>query len=151
MAPRIEIKDIDNLWKFVQDGENGNAVVGMFATDGDNGVIGRNDTKSHYGVFREASTKNKDVPFGILKDIELMARIGVDPKKLPALLQMHLDEDANHIEFRRAQFFEDQSVYFSEDSTRIMSYLKKGEAGYTVKDMRPKSKNPNAPKQEPLV
>lgn len=22
MAPRIEIKDIDNLWKFVQDGEN---------------------------------------------------------------------------------------------------------------------------------
>jgi len=152
IAPRIEVKDQKELWSFVKDGENGNAIVGIFAIDAEGGVIGRNDTSSHYGVFRDASTKNKDVPFGIMKDVELIKEIGIDAKRLPVLLQMHLDEDANHIECRKAQFFEDQTVYFSEDKTRVVTYLKKGEDGsFSVKDMRPKGPNPNAAKKEPLV
>merc|ERR1712216_823185 len=106
------------------------------------GVVGRNDTNSHYGVFRESSVKNT----------ALMAELGIDQKRLPVMLNMHHDEGASQIEFRKSQFFEDHTVYFSEDRTRVIAYWKKDEKGqYSLKDMRPKNKNPNAPKKEPLV
>ena len=146
-APRDIIKTQDGLWKFAKHGENNNAVFGCFAVDEDGGVLGRNDTKSHYGVFREASLKNKDVPFGIIKDPALINAIGIDNRRLPALITMHLDEDSAQMEFRKTQFFEDHTLYISEDPTRIFAYWKKQEGKYILKDMRPKQKNPNAPSQ----
>ena len=150
-APRIVVKSAQDLYKFVQDGENGNVIVGCFAVDEEGGVVGRNDTDSHYGVFRDSAVKNRDVPFGIIKDADFIKQIGIDQRRLPVLLALHFDEGADHIEFRKAQFFEDQTVYFSEDSSRVVSYLKHGPDGFTVKDMRPRGPNPNAPKQEPTV
>merc|ERR1719213_1201845 len=153
LAPRIVIGTKNELWSFVKDGENGNAVVGCFNVDEEGGVVGRNDTNSHYGVFRESSVKNKDVPFGIIKDTALMAELGIDQKRLPVMLNMHHDEGASQIEFRKSQFFEDHTVYFSEDRMRVIAYWKKDSltGQYSLKDMRPKNKNPNAPKKEPLV
>ena len=152
VAPRKTLTTADELWEFATHGDGNNGVFGCFAVDEQGGVVGRNNSDSHYGVFRDASVKNKDVPFGIVKDLDLIRQIGVDERRLPALITMHLDKERNYMEFRKSQFFEDHTIYFSEDPTRIFAYFKKDSEGkYTLKDMRPKGPNPNAPPAEPSV
>jgi hypothetical protein len=79
----MQLKTIADLGRFVKAGEQMNAVIGFVATDDENGIIGRNDTESAYGVFREASTKHKESSFGIVKDKELAAACGI--RRFPIL------------------------------------------------------------------
>merc|ERR1740138_689692 len=108
-------------------------------------------TDSFASQLTKNCVKNKDVPFAIIKDVELIKQVGVDERRLPALITMHLDEEKRLMEFRKSQFFEDNTVYISEDPTRIFAYLKKDGDEYNLKDMRPKMANPNAPKSQPNV
>merc|ERR1712070_1165432 len=114
-----------DLGRFIEAGEQQSAVIGFFAVDEENGIIGRNDTKSNYGVFREASTKNKDASFGIVKDKALAVKCGIP--RLPMVLTFHYDEDGKQYEIRKTQFFEDMAIYYSDDKPRRVGLLKKGE------------------------
>merc|ERR1711990_937332 len=106
----------EDFGRFVEAGEQQNAIIGFFAVDDGNGIIGRNDTKSSYGIFREASTKNKDASFGIVKDKALAAKCGVT--RMPLVL----------------------TVYYSDDKTRRLALIKKGatEADYKFVGLAPK-------------
>merc|ERR1711918_247342 len=72
-----------------------------------------------YGIFREASTKNKDASFGIVKDKALAAKCGVT--RMPLVLTVHYDEDGKQYEMRRTQFFDDMTIYYSDDKTRRLA------------------------------
>ena len=44
-GPRAVIKQMEDLFRFVENGEQQSAVVGFFKVDEENGIIGRDDTK----------------------------------------------------------------------------------------------------------
>ena len=44
-GPRAVIKTMEDLFRFVENGEQQSAVIGFFKVDEDNGIIGRDDTK----------------------------------------------------------------------------------------------------------
>jgi hypothetical protein len=134
LAPRSVIKTIDDLLRFVEEGEQETAVVGFFSVDEDNGIIGREDEKSSYGVFREASVKNKELSFGIVKDKDLAAECGAT--KLPTVLTIKHDKDGGQFEMRRTQFFDDMTVYFSDDKARMVGVIKKETKKFV--DLRPR-------------
>merc|ERR1711918_303265 len=47
--------------------------------------------------------------------------------RLPMVLTFHYDEDGKQYEIRKTQFFEDMTIYYSDDKTRRVGLLKKGE------------------------
>merc|ERR1711918_11225 len=99
-------------------------------------------------------TKNKDASFGIVKDKALAAKCGIP--RLPMVLTFHYDEEGRHYEIRKTQFFEDMTIYYSDDKTRRVGLLKKGEEVQDVKSSvslrsdqarRP----PSSPRSEPCL
>jgi hypothetical protein len=149
LGPRAQLKTIADLGRFVEAGDQMNAVIGFFATDDENGIIGRNDTESAYGVFREASTKNKEASFGIVKNKELAAACGI--RRFPIVLTFTYDEAAKQYEMRRTQFFDDKTIYINDDKTRMVGLLKKdGEESVKYVDLKPR-RSGNKAAAEPEV
>lgn len=153
LGPREQIKTMPDLGRFVEAGEQSNAIIGFFAVDEENGIIGRNDTESAYGVFRDSSVKNKEASFGIVKDKAVAAACGVT--RFPMVITFTYDEDGKQYEMRRTQFFDDKTIYYSDDKTRMLGLLKKdgehnGEASFKYVDLKPRRKGA-APSPEPEV
>lgn len=127
MSARTNIKDESSLHRLVQgiDGSGGSseekeAVVGFFEPDEDGGVKNREDEDSAYQLFRKAALKNPKVPFAKVVDGQLAAKFGV--KKLPSIIYMVIPESeraASTVHLRRAQFFDDLTVYKNDDPNRI--------------------------------
>merc|ERR1712072_1211148 len=109
MSARTNIKDESSLHRLVQgiDGSGGSseekeAVVGFFEPDEDGAL------------------KNPKVPFAKVVDGQLAAKFGV--KKLPSIIYMVIPESeraASTVHLRRAQFFDDLTVYKNDDPNRI--------------------------------
>jgi hypothetical protein len=139
LGPRSVIKTMVDLLRFVDDGDQESAIIGFFEVDEENGILGRDDTKSSYGVFRESSVKNKELSFGIVKNKDLATECGIT--KLPTVLTFRHDSEGGQYEMRRTQFFDDMTVYFSDDKTRMVGAIKKDTQKYV--DMRPRRPKPD--------
>ena len=90
--------------------------------------------------------KNKDISFGIIKDPTLAKKCGVT--RLPSVLTLRWSEGDGHYEMRRSQFFDDMTIYFSDDKTRRVGLLKKDTQQFV--DLRPRRPQQGKPKEEEL-
>jgi len=116
-AQRVNIKDEGSLHRLVRETEENNAIIGFFEKGADGGVKDREEENSAYQLFRKAATKNPKVPFAKVIDADLAASFGVD--KLPAIVYMVIPENEQAIHMRRAQFFDDLTMYENDDPNRI--------------------------------
>ena len=90
--------------------------------------------------------KNKDISFGIIKDPTLAKKCGVT--RLPSVLTLRWSEGDGHYEMRHSQFFDDMTIYFSDDKTRRVGLLKKDTQQFV--DLRPRRPQQGKPKEEEL-
>ena len=116
-APRIVFKEAMDMARLAFNDEDGLAVAGFFEAD-ENGVKDRSEG-SAYQVFRDSTTKNGKLPFGKSTSEDLARAFGV--KKMNTMWMFKKNAiRGTTLEIRKCQFFDDLSIYTSDDSNNIV-------------------------------
>ena len=117
-APRVVFKEAIDMARLAFNDEDGLAVAGFFEAD-ETGSVKNREEGSAYQVFRDSTTKNAKLPFGKSTSKDLARVFGVKKMNTMWLLKKNAIRGTT-LEIRKCQFFDDLSIYISDDSNNIV-------------------------------
>eukprot|EP00937_MAST-01D_sp_MAST-1D-sp2_P006542 g6542.t1 len=127
MAARTSVTTAEDLAQLAFNDEDGLAVAGFFVADED-GAVKNREEGSAYQVFRDSTIKNAKLPFGKSVDPELAKQFGAKTMDSMWMLKRN-DKQSDVLEVRKCQFFDDLTIYVSDDPANIVGTWKK-EVGF---------------------
>ena len=116
-ATRSVIKIPADMARMAFEDADGLTVAGFFAVN-EEGQVKNRDDGSPYQVFRDSTMKNVKMPFAKTTSQEVADAFGVKKMDTMYLLKKNAKQD-DLLEIRKCQFFDDLSIFISEDSNNL--------------------------------
>jgi hypothetical protein len=116
-ATRGVVKIAKDLARMAFEDADGLTVAGFFQAN-DEGQVENRGEGSPYQVFRDSTMKNIKLPFAKITAKDVADAFGVKQMDTMYVLKRN-EKQSDVLEIRKCQFFEDLSIFVSEDSNNL--------------------------------